>query len=458
MSLRRGQEIDVEIDRVAIEGRGVGRVDGLVVFVEKALPGEQVRARVQRVKRNFVQARTVKVLRPTSVRVEGRCTHLADCGGCAWQEFDYEAQLASKQQIVAEALERLGGFTGIDVPATIPSPQRFFYRNKMEFSFFAGRDGEVVLGLHSPGTFDRVFDVEDCFLMSEQSNRILRSVRDLARRSGRPAYHTRQHRGFWRYLVVREGKNTGQTMVNLVTHAGVLPNQHEIVRELESQVDNLTCLVRTVNTKRATIAFGESEEVLHGGSSIDEVLAGLRFRISPSSFFQPNPQQAELLFSTLVDWAALRGHESVVDLYAGTGAISLFLARDAARVMGIELVEDAVRDAERNARLNHLDNCTFRSGEVRTWFRKHAAEVRTAALVVADPPRSGMHPDVVRALSLLQPPRILYVSCNPSSLARDAAILRERGGYHLTRLQPFDMFPHTYHVETLALLERPSTS
>jgi 23S rRNA (uracil1939-C5)-methyltransferase len=454
MTLRRGQEIDVEIERVAVEGRGVGRLDGLVVFVEKALPGELVRARVSKVKRNFAQARAVDILRPTSARVDGRCTHLGACGGCTWQELQYEAQLAAKQHIVREALERLGGFRDIEIPETVPSPERFFYRNKMEFSFFAGRDDEIVLGLHSPGTFDRVFDLDACFLMSEQSNRIVSAVRVLAGRSGRPAYHTRRHVGFWRYLVVREGKNTGQIMVNLVTNEGALPNQHQIVREIREVVDPLTCLVRTVNAKRANVAFGEREEVLHGGNSIDEVLDGLRFRISPSSFFQPNPRQAEVLFKTLVDWAGLRGGESVVDLYAGTGVISLFLARVAARVIGIELVEDAVRDAERNARLNHFDNCTFRAGEVRGWFRKHAAEVRSAALVVADPPRSGMHPDVVRALSLLQPARILYVSCNPSSLARDAQMLREQGGYHLTRVQPFDMFPHTYHVETLALLER----
>ena len=458
MSLRRGQEIDVDIESVAVEGRGVGRVDGLVVFVEKGFPGERVRARVTRVKRNFVQARAVDVLRPGAARVEGRCTHLTECGGCTWQELGYEAQLEAKQHIVGEALERLGGFQGIEVAATVPSPERFFYRNKMEFSFFAGRDDEVVLGLHSPGAFDRVFDLNACHLMSERSNHIVSMVRDLARRSGRPAYHSRRHTGFWRYLVLREGKNTGQTMVNLVTNDGPLPNQHEIVRELRDALDSLSCLVRTINTKRATIAFGERQEILHGGDGIDEVLDGLRFRISPGSFFQPNPRQAEVLFSTLMDWAALRGDESVVDLYSGTGVISLFLARAAARVTGIELVEDAVRDAERNAQLNHFDNCVFPAGEVRTWFRRHAAEVRNAAVVVADPPRSGMHPDVVRALCLLQPPRLLYVSCNPSSLARDAQILREQGGYTLARVQPFDMFPHTYHVESLALLERPPST
>lgn len=453
MGLRSGQEIDVEIERVGVEGRGVARLDGLVIFVERGLPGELVRVRVSKVKRNFAQARVVDVLRSASARVDARCTHVSACGGCTWQELQYDAQLEAKRHIVREALERLGGFRDIDVPETLPSPDRFFYRNKMEFSFFAGRDDEIVLGLHAPGTFDRVFDLDACFLMSERSNRIVRTVRDLAGRSGRSAYHTRRHEGFWRYLVVREGKNTGQTMVNLVTNEGTLPNQHEIVREIRDAVEPLTCLVRTVNSKRATVAFGEREEILHGGDGIDEVLDGLRFRISPSSFFQPNPRQAEALFTRLVDWAALRGGESVVDLYAGTGVISLFVARVAGRVTGIELVEHAVRDAERNAQLNHFDNCVFHTGEVRKWFRRHAAEVRNAALVVADPPRSGMHPDVVRALSLLQPARIVYVSCNPSSLARDARMLCEQGGYRLVRVQPFDMFPHTYHIETLCLLE-----
>jgi 23S rRNA (uracil1939-C5)-methyltransferase len=456
MRYRRGQEIDVDVESVAIEGRGVGRVDGIVVFVDKGLPGERVRARVSRVKRSFVHARVVEVVRPSPVRIAGRCVHLAVCGGCTWQELDYEAQLDAKTGLVQEALERLGGFRGIEVPRALASPERFFYRNKMEFSFFAGSDAEPVLGLHTPGTFDRVFDLEACHLMSESSNAIVARVRDLARRSGLPAYHSRRHEGFWRYLVLREGKNTGQTMVNLVTHEGVLPNQHEVVTTLTREFPAITCMVRNVHTRRATIAVGERQEVLYGASEIDEILGGLRFRISPNSFFQPNPHQAERMFELVVEWASPRDDEEILDLYAGTGAISLFLARRARRVTGIEIVPSAVADAERNARLNEIENCRFLPGEVRGFFKQRAAEARAARLVIADPPRAGLHADVVRALRVLRPSRILYVSCNPSTLARDLQLLCRDQFYRLVRVQPIDMFPHTYHVETVVELEAAS--
>ena len=453
MKLRPGQEITLDVDRVALEGRGVGRVEDLVVFVDKALPGERVRARVGPMKKNFVQARTLEVLRPSPERVAGRCAHLDVCGGCTWQELGYEAQLDVKTGLVREALERLGGFRDLDVPRALASPLPFFYRNKMEFSFFAGRDGEMVLGLHTPGTFDQVFDLEACHLMSEQSNRIVTRVRELASRSGKPAYHTRRHEGFWRYLVVRESKATGDTMVNLVTHDGPIPNQHELVEALVTEFPSIVSLLRNVNTRRATIAVGEREEVLHGGSEIEERLGGLRFRITASSFFQTNTHQAERLFELAVEWAGLTGAEDVLDLYAGTGAISLFLASRARRVTGIELVPDAVAMAERNAVLNGVDNCRFLSGEVRDFFRKRAGEAAAAQVVIVDPPRAGLHEDVTRALRLLQPRRIVYVSCNPATLARDLQILCQGGIYTLRRVQPVDMFPHTYHVETLALLD-----
>lgn len=454
MRAKRGQEIEVEVERVAMEGRGVGHLGELVVFVDKGIPGELVRARVSRVQRSFVQARCVQVLRPSPQRVAGRCVHLDVCGGCSWQELDYEAQLDAKTDLVREALERLGGFRGVEVPRAWASPDRFFYRNKMEFSFFAGADGDIVLGLHTPGTFDRVFDLEACHLMSEASNRIVARVRDLAAQSGKPAYHSRRHEGFWRYLVLREAKTTGQVMVNLVTHGGPLPNQAEVVKTLAGEFPAVASLLRNVNTRRATIAVGEREEVLHGEATIEEHLADLRFRISSQSFFQTNTRQAERLFGLAVEWADLRAGDEVLDLYSGTGAISLFLARRAARVTGIEIVPEAVEMAERNAAWNGIANCRFHAGEVRDYFRKRPGEAAAARVVVVDPPRAGLHADVVLALRLLAPPRIVYVSCNPATLARDLQILVAGNRYALARLQPLDMFPHTYHIECVAVLER----
>lgn len=454
MKLRPGQEIEIEVERAAAEGRGVGRLDELVVFVSRALPGERVRAQVIRSKRNFAEARAVEVLRPSADRVVPRCSHLAVCGGCSWQELAYEAQLDAKTHLVREALERLGGFRDVDVPRALASPEHFFYRNKMEFSFYAGGDGAVVLGLHTPGTFDRVFDLKACFLMSERSNRIVARVRELAAASGAAAYHSRRHEGFWRYLVLREAKSTGQFMINLVTTDGVLPGGRAIVDALVQEFPEVTSIVRNITTRRATIAVGEREELLHGSAEIEEQIGGLRFRIASNTFFQTNTLQAERLFELAVAAADLQADDEVLDLYAGTGAISLFLARRARRVTGIELVADSVAMAHKNAALNGIHNCRFVEGEVRDFFRNRPGEAAAARVAVVDPPRAGLHEDVVRSLRQLRPPRIVYVSCNPATLARDAALLVQDGLYTLRHIQPVDMFPHTFHVECVALLER----
>jgi 23S rRNA (uracil1939-C5)-methyltransferase len=340
-------------------------------------------------------------------------------------------------------------------PATWASPDVFFYRNKMEFTFFPGRDGGIVLGLHLPGAFDRVFDLEACFLMSETSNRIVARCRELARSSGLPAYHSRRHEGFWRHLVLRESKSTGQILVNLVTHAGPLPGAAGLVAALTREFPQVAGIVRSINTRRATIAVGESEEVLYGEGEIEETIGGLRFGISAGSFFQTNPGQAEKLFALVAAWAALRGDEEVLDLYAGTGAMSLFLAGRAGKVTGIELHAAAVADAVRNARRNGIDNCRFVADDVAAFLRSGAPRPQ---LVVADPPRAGLHPDVVRSLLVLRPPRLLYVSCNPATLARDLGSLCRDGAYVLEAVQPLDMFPHTYHVETVARLTAADAS
>jgi 23S rRNA (uracil1939-C5)-methyltransferase len=454
VKLRPGQEIEVQVDRAAMEGRGVARLDDLVVFVERALPGERVRARVVRAKSRFATARALAILQPSAARVAGRCAHLDVCGGCSWQELDYAAQLEAKTDLVRETLQRVGGCRDLDVLPALPAPQPFHYRNKMEFTFFAGRDGEIVLGLHMPGTFDRVFDLQACHLMSEASNGIVARVRELAVRSGLPAYHARRHEGFWRYLVIREAKTTGQTMVNLVTHAGPLPHRDDIVRTLTGEFPAITSLLRSINTRRATIAVGESEELLYGEAEIEERIDGLRFRIASNSFFQTNTLQAARLFAGTAAAGGLSGREEVLDLYAGTGAISLFLARQARRVTGIELVPESVAMAEKNARLNGIENCRFLRGEVRDFFKKRAGEAAAADVVVVDPPRAGLHEDIVHALRMLQPRRIVYVSCNPATLARDLQLLCRDGLYDPAPVQPVDMFPHTFHVECVVRLDR----
>jgi 23S rRNA (uracil1939-C5)-methyltransferase len=454
MQLRKGQEITLDVERLALEGRGVAHLDDLVVFVDKALAGERVRARVRRVKRRYAEARTVEILQAAPDRIEPRCIHVGECGGCTWQGLDYTRQLDVKAALVRETLQHIGGFQDLEVPRALASPDPFHYRNKMEYSFFVGRDGSTVLGLHTPGRFDHVFDLSACHLMSETSNAIVHRVRQLAHDSGLPAYHSKRHEGFWRYLVIREGKNTGQTMVNLVTTDAPLPGEETFVKALLQECPTITSVVRNINTRKATIAVGEREESLHGNPWIEEVLDGLHFRISANSFFQTNPRQAERLFSLAIQAAELQPQDNVLDLYCGTGTISLFAARRARQVTGIEIVDEAVRGAEQNAALNGIDNCRFLSGEVRDFFRKRVAEASSADVVFTDPPRAGLHPDIVQALRLLQPPRIVYVSCNPSTLARDLEMLCRDDVYAIRSVQPVDMFPHTYHIETVVRLDR----
>ena len=454
MKPRPGDEIELEVERAAMEGRGVARLDGLVVFVDRALAGERVRARVQKTQRRFLTARAVEILRPSPLRVAGRCVHLDVCGGCSWQELDYEAQLDAKTDLVRETLERLGGFTEIDLPRALASPDIFFYRNKMEFSFFVGREGEVVLGLHVPGTHDRVFDLAACHLMSESSNRIVACVRDFAAASGLPAYHMRRHTGYWRYLVVREAKTTGETMVNLVTAAGPMPRAPELVAALTAACPAITGILHSVNASRASIAVGEAEMVLYGRPEIEERMGGLRFRIRANSFFQTNTRQAERLFDLTAACADLDGTQEVLDLYAGTGAIALWLGRGARRVTGIELVPDAIAMAEANARSNGMEHCCFVQADVREHLARTPADAARADVVIVDPPRAGLHPDVAQALRQFAPPRIVYVSCNPATLARDLQILCGGDLYALRRVQPVDMFPHTQHIECVARLDR----
>jgi 23S rRNA (uracil1939-C5)-methyltransferase len=452
--LRRGQEIEVEVESVGMEGPGVARLDDFIVFVARGLPGERVRARVTQCKRNFAQARAVEVVRASPARVAAPCRHLAVCGGCSWQDLAYDAQLDAKTDIVRESLRRLGGRPDIVVPRTLPSAQTFHYRNKMEFSFFAAADGAVVLGLHTPGTYDRVFDLEACHLMSEASNTLVTRVRDWAQRSGLGAYHTRRHSGFWRYLVVREGKNTGQTMLHLVTNAGPVPAGRDTAALWAAEFPALHSVLRSVNSRKATIAVGEHEETLYGESAIEERLGDLRFRIGANTFFQTNTLQAERLFALVAEWAGLGPTDAVLDLYAGTGAISLWLARQARHVTGIEVIAESVAMADRNAALNGITNCEFILGDVRDVLRRRPALATAARVVVVDPPRAGLHPDIVVALRQLRPPCILYVSCNPATLGRDVGLLEADGVYALRRVQPVDMFPHTYHVECVAQLER----
>jgi len=456
--LRKGQVRDIRIDDLAFGGKGVGRVEGFVVLVEGGVPGDTVRARVDRVKGNYAEGKTVDVVSRSENRIEARCEHFGACGGCRWQNLPYEVQLDYKRRQVVEALRRLGGFEDPQVEEAVPSPDQFFYRNKMEFSFGRDGSGRLTLGLHPTSNYQVVFDLGACHLQSEASNAIVRTVRDGCRAADLPPYDVKAHTGFLRYLTIREGKLSGETMVNIVTGDGGPDDAawtgalRDIAARLVLENPGIRSVLRSVNATRSTVAFGQMEEVLSGAPSIHETLLGRSFEITANSFFQTNSRQAERLYGTVLEMAALKRDERVLDLYSGTGAISILAAASAAEVRGVESLPESVRNAERNAALNKVTNAFFICGEVRRILSAMGQDRRRPAVIIANPPRAGLNPAVIRSIQRLAPGRFVYVSCNPTTLARDLKQMCERG-YALRRVRPVDMFPHTWHIECVALVE-----
>jgi 23S rRNA (uracil1939-C5)-methyltransferase len=434
---RPREELELEIESLAYGGRGVARRNGYVVFVTGALPGDRVRARVTKSKRNHGEATTGELLRPSPERIPDRCDHGGEpCPGAPWQGLEYEQQLAHKQEQVGDALRRIGHLEGFELASIEPAVERWRYRNKLEYSF-GEREGELVLGFHARGRWDEIVDAEDCLLASERNNGKRNEVRAWARDSAVPAFDRRSGAGVLRNLVIREGRRTGQLQSRLVTSEAQIPRPpvdlHTIVSDQSGGTDG------------PTGALGEEY--------LEEELCGLRFRLSHAAFFQTNTEMAERLYAIASEMAGLGGSERVYDLFCGIGTLSLALARKAGEVWGVEIVPEAIADAERNAELNGIGNARFRAGDARTSIRPLVEEAGRPDLVVVDPPRAGLSKKIVRRLIECEAPRIVYISCNPNTLAPNAAQLGE-AGYRLRRVQPVDMFPQTPHIECVALLER----
>jgi 23S rRNA (uracil1939-C5)-methyltransferase len=471
VQLNKGEELKLEVSSAAFEGKAVARHEGLVLFVHGAVPGDVVTARITKLKRSYAEAVVSQVDRPSPLRIQARCAHFGVCGGCKWQHVRYEGQLRFKQQHVEDAFQRIGGFSSIDMLPIIGSSEEYLYRNKMEFSFSdqqwlatppprdtkgggSERDPSLFLGFHAPQRYDKVIDLDECHLQSKRTMDIVRSVRAFGRRNNLPVYTTASHSGYLRFLVVREAKRTKQMMVNLVTLTDRPDVMSRLAEELLAEFPFITTMINTINSGRAQVAFGETEQILHGDGVIVEQLGGYRFVISAGSFFQTNTLQAEKLYEVARSFAALTGSETVFDLYSGTGTIAIVISRHAKTVVGIEAVQSAIDDAERNVRINGVTNCTFVAGDLKDRLTKQTewmAAFPAPDVVIVDPPRSGMHPKAVEALRRMRVPRIVYVSCNPTTQARDVKVLCE-GDYRLEKLQPVDMFPHTFHVENVALL------
>jgi 23S rRNA (uracil1939-C5)-methyltransferase len=450
---QRGQSLSVTIDDLAFGGEGVGRVDGYVVFVRGGVPGDRLLVRLDQARSRFGRGTIEAVLEPSPHRVEPPCPYFGRCGGCRLQHVDYQAQLAFKSKQVVDALERIGGLERVEVRHILPAEQIYGYRNKMEFTVARGQGARgLTVGLHEAERYDSVLDVERCLLQSEGMNARLDEARRFFADSGLTAWDQDSGEGLLRFLMLREGHGTGETMVNVVTSSPAVSELAPLAERLGATVPRTTSVVMNVNPKKASVAVGVEEHCLGGRDHIRESLGGIEFQVSANSFFQTNTAQAGRLFALVLESAALTGDETVFDLYAGTGAISLQLARRCRHVYGVELAPAAVADAARNALANGIANCTFLAGEVRFVLPELIAKGVRARVVVADPPRAGFHPKALRALGQLAPERIVYVSCNPATLARDLGEL-VRGGYRVQWVQPVDMFPHTPHIEAVARLD-----
>jgi 23S rRNA (uracil1939-C5)-methyltransferase len=460
MKIKRGLQTEVEITDVAFGGRGLARLDGMAVFVDQTVPGDRAIIRIVRKKKNYAEARVIDLIQSSPDRIIAPCEYSGFCGGCKWQFLKYEQQLIYKRQHVLDSLEHIGRIKDTLVHDTIPSELIFGYRNKMEFSCSDRRwllphelgqvdvDIGFALGLHVPGTFHKVIDTRECLLQPNLGNHLMDEVRTFIRSSDQPVYGLRSHIGYWRFLVLRHSVAHDRWMVNIVTAEDRPESVQPLADRLRDRYPKVVSIINNITSRKAGVAVGDVEYTLAGSDIISDKIDGFEFEISANSFFQTNTRGAALLFKIVEKYAGLSGSETVLDLYSGTGTIPILLSEQSKAVTGIEIVESAVDDAEKNCRKNGISNCKFIRGDIRKCLSQ--IEQRPDVLII-DPPRAGMHKDVVKQVLELGAGRLVYVSCNPATMARDLELMQET--YRLEEVQPVDMFPHTYHVEAVGKLK-----
>lgn len=454
---------DVAIIDIAEEGKGVCKADDFVLFVEKAIPGDVADVEVYRSKKNFGEGKIAALKQASPYRVEAFCEHFGVCGGCKWQHMNYEAQLKFKQKSVVDALTRLAKVDVSGISPILASPEDKYYRNKLEYTFSNKRwltDGENrtdepvgmnALGFHIPGRFDKILDIHHCWLQAEPSNGLRNAVKDFALENDYSFYDLKAHAGALRNLVVRTS-STGEVMAIVVFAYATQEEIDRMMAFIENKFPEITSLLYIVNQKKNDTIFDQEVIAWKGPEFIYEEMEGIKFRIGPKSFYQTNSIQARHLYEVTREFAGFKGDELVYDLYTGAGTIANFIARNVREVIGIEYVPSAIEDAKINSAINNIGNTQFYAGDMKDVLSPDfVAEHGKPDVIITDPPRAGMHPDVVNRLMEIEAPRIVYVSCNAATQARDLLVLKEK--YNLVKIQPVDMFPHTQHVENVVLLE-----
>ena len=456
--LKRGQEIKLTISDLAFGGRGISKRDDLVFFVKDAIPNQEVIAKISKIKKKYVEAYNIETLKDSNNQVDPVCEHFDWCGGCTTQQLDYQKQLHYKQKQISDILNKIGGAKDLEINPIIGCEQTFFYRNKMEYTFSGSpwyiedeSYDDIIIGLHVPKRFDKILNINKCHINHEVFNDILQISKEVTVKEKMIPYDVRKHTGFLRFLVIRIGIHTNEVMVNLVT-AGYKPEIIKpLVDTLAERIPNIKSIVNTINNKKSNIASGTSK-LLYGDEFINEKIGNYKFKISANSFFQTNSYQVKTLYDYIIKIGDFKKSDIVYDLYCGTGTIGIYISSFVKKVYGIELVKDAIKDAKFNAKKNNIKNIFFYDDDIKDFFTNQNTKIDKPNTIIIDPPRPGLHPDVVEDIKTLSPSKIIYVSCNPSTQARDIKILLE-DNYKISDIQPIDMFPHTPHIECIITLK-----
>lgn len=469
-NLKKDDIIEVRIDDIGAESSGIGRYNGeYVVFVPKTVPGDKVKARIRKKKKKYAETELIEVIEPSPFRITPECEYFGTCNGCKMQHIEYAKQLEVKQNIVKNAFERIGGFENVVIPSVMGSDDIYFYRNKLEFSFSNDRwltkedmqaenvDKSFAVGYHIPGFIEKILDIKACYLQSVVTNKILNLTRDFFKSKDTTIYTTKTHSGYLRFLTVRRSVYNNGLMVNLITY----DDNPEVINEysavIQKEIPEVTTLVNSLTQSKAQVALADNFNVIYGSGYIEEKIGGCRFKITPNTFFQTNSKQCEKLFAAAAVIADFTKEENVLDLYCGCGAISLYISGKVNSVHGVELSNESIDMAGENAELNGVNNCTFEAMDVKDYLEKLIADTNENRFdtVILDPPRSGIHPKAAEYLLNYEAKKIIYVSCNPATQARDTALLKEK--YNISSIQPVDMFPHTFHIENIVRLDLKQT-
>lgn len=451
LPVQKNDYIEAVFEDLTHDGAGVAKVDGYPIFVPNSLPGEKAKIKVIKVNKGYGFGRLIEIIEPSPYRIDAPCSIYKECGGCQLQHLSYEGQLHFKEKQVRDVLQRIGKLEDVKVYPVLGMNNPWGYRNKSQVPI-GEHEGGLIGGFYQQRSH-QIIDMKTCLIQQEKNDEVIQKVKDICSRNGIRAYNEENHKGDLRHIMARYGIVSGEVMVVLVTRTNELPNKNKMIEEIVAGIPGVKSIVQNINLKKTNVILGEQTKVLWGEEVIYDFIGDIKFAISARSFYQVNPEQTKVLYEKALEYADLNGNETVIDAYCGIGTISLFLAQKAGKVYGVEIVPEAIEDAQRNAALNGITNVEFAVGEAETVIPNWYEEGVQADVLVVDPPRKGCDEKLLQTILSMKPKKVVYVSCNPATLARDLRILEE-GGYKTVEVQPVDMFPQTTHVECCSLLVR----